>query len=104
MVAGAETLVEKRPENPNQNDNRNPQRSYSCKKDDGKEHPIPARVGAGLLLLSHQQAVVTSIRLPKDMEDIARYRYCSYSGFQQHVSNHAHQSDRFGATAPGREH
>src|ERR1700730_4870017 len=71
MVAGAETLVEKRPQNPNQNENRNPQRSHSSKKDDRKEHPIPPGVGARLLLLSHQQAVVTSIGLPNDVEDVA---------------------------------
>src|SRR5580704_17575107 len=72
-----ETLVSTRPQNPNQKAKRNPRRSNNSEQDDCEEHPIPPGVASGLLLLPDQQAVITSIRLPKDVEDIACYRYCS---------------------------
>src|ERR1700694_1978523 len=104
MVAGAETLGSMRPQNPNQKANRNPRRSNNSEQDDCEEHPIPPGVGAGLLLLPDQQGVITSIRLPKDVEDVACYRYCSQRGFQKYVGNHANQSDGLHTATPGREH
>src|SRR5579864_2372730 len=58
-------------------------------------------MNGGLLFLADQQAVVTAIGLPEDVEDVARHGDCSQRGFQKDVGNHADESDGLHAAPPG---
>src|SRR5882672_8662477 len=89
---------------PYQNGYRNRGRRNHPQQKDSEEYPISPNTGARLLFLSDQQPVVSPIRFPNHVEDVACYRYGANCGLEQHVGDHADQRYRFCAAPPRREH
>ena len=91
------------PKNPNHDAKRNSNRRDHSNYDENEKQPVASIAGPGIFLFANKQTIVATVGFPENVEEVTDHWNCAERRFQEHISDHASESDGGNAAAPGRE-
>ena len=89
---------------PNHDQNWNRQCRDCSDEHDKEENPVPPCLRPRLFFFSDEEAIVSPVRFPDDVEDITHDRHPTHRCFQENVGDHSSESDGSDAATPRSEY